>query len=223
MSIDRRLREGLRESADALTPDPLAALHTVERKARRERRRILVIRLAVAAAAIALILVGLQWSVTQLFGPVSGSPAATPPTATATDSLLPEGTYRTPELTREQLIATGVKAGFTRKQAEQALARDRINQTATFTLTLERGQWTQTFNYDGIREGLGFLATYKVIDHSTVVVTEPEGDETVFEYALEGDAIRIRFKNVDPQQMCQGDTKCPMGFIVWESAPFSRV
>jgi hypothetical protein len=24
--------------------------------------------------------------------------------------------------------------------------------------------------------------------------------------------------------MCQGgDTKCPLGFIVWESAPFSRV
>jgi hypothetical protein len=32
MSLDRRLREGLRASADALTPDPLAALHAVERK-----------------------------------------------------------------------------------------------------------------------------------------------------------------------------------------------
>jgi hypothetical protein len=27
----------------------------------------------------------------------------------------------------------------------------------------------------------------------------------------------------NPQRMCQGDPKCPMGFIVWESAPFSRV
>ena len=218
MSIDRRLREGLQASADALTPDPLVALHTVERKARRQRQRILVVRLAAAAAAIALVLVGVPWSVTQLRGPVAGSPAATP-----SDSLLPEGTYRTPELTREQLIAAGVKAGFTRAQAEQALALERINQTATFTLTLERGQWTQSFNYDGIREGIGFLATYKVIDRSTVVVTEPGGDETVFEYALEGDAIRISFKNTDPQQLCQGDTKCPMGFMVWESAPFSRV
>ena len=73
-------------------------------------------------------------------------------------------------MTREQLIAAGVKRGFTRAQAEQALARDRINQTATFTLTLQRGQWTKSFKYDGIREGLGFLATYKVIDPSTVVV-----------------------------------------------------
>jgi hypothetical protein len=154
----------------------------------------------------------------------SASAATTRAAAAPSDSPLPDGTYRTPELTREQLIAAGVKAGFTRAQAEQGLARDRINQTATFTLKIERGQWTQSYAYDGIREGIGFEATYKVMDHSTVVVTETwSGDETVFDYVLEGDAIRIRFKNPDPQQMCQGDTKCPMGFIVWESAPFSRV
>src|SRR5215218_7572992 len=214
MSIDRRLREGLQASADALTPDPLVALRTVERKARRQRRRILVVQLAAAAAAIALVMVGLPWSVIQLRGPVAGTPATTPPTAAATDSLLPEGTYRTPELTREQLIAAAVKRGFTQAQAKQALASDPINQTATFTLTLERGQWTQSFTYDGIRKGVSFEATYKVIDHSTVVVTEPGGGETVFEYALEGDAIRISFKNADPQQMCQHDAKCPMGIIV---------
>jgi hypothetical protein len=98
--------------------------------------------------------------------------------AAPSDSLLPGGTYRIPELTRKQLIATAVKAGFTRARAEQSLARERINQTATFTLTLERGQWTQSFSYDRIREGVGFEATYKVIDQNTVVVTEPEGDET---------------------------------------------
>jgi hypothetical protein len=55
------------------------------------------------------------------------------------------------------------------------------------------------------------------------VVTEPEGDETVFEYALQGDAIRISFKNADQQQLCQHDAKCAGGVIVWQSAPFSRV
>jgi hypothetical protein len=152
----------------------------------------------------------------------SASVAATQAVAAPSDSLLPEGTYQTPELTRDQLLASGKKAGLTQAQAEQTLARERINQTATFTLKLERGQWTQSFNYDGVREGIGFLATYKTIDHSTVVVTEPEGDEIVFEYALEGDAIRISFRNTDPQQLCKGDAKCAMGFIVWESAPFSR-
>jgi hypothetical protein len=125
-------------------------------------------------------------------------------------------------LAREQLIAAALKAGCTRAQAEQTLARERINQTATFTLKLERGRWTQTFNYDGVRDGIGFLATYKAIDQSTVVVTEPGGDETVFEYALEGDAIRISFKNTDPQQLWQDDAKCSTGFIVWQSAPFKR-
>ncbi len=156
-------------------------------------------------------------------GTVSAGAGATSPAAAASDSLLPEGTYRTPELTRKQLIAAAVKAGFTRAQAEQALARERINRTATFTLTIEHGQWTQSFNYDRVREGVGVEATYKVIDHSTVLVTEPGGYETVFEYALEGNAIRISFKNADPQQLCQADAKCPMGVIVWQSGPFGRV
>jgi hypothetical protein len=153
----------------------------------------------------------------------SASAATTPAAAAPGDSLLKEGTYRTPELTRKQLIATAVKAGFTPAQAEQALAQDRIHQNATFTLTLERGQWTQSFDIDGTRKGVGFEATYKVIDHSTVVVTEPGGYETVFEYALEGDGIRISFKNADPIQLCQQDAKCPMGVMVWQSAPFSQV
>jgi hypothetical protein len=76
MSIDRRLRESLRASADALTPDPLVALYTVERQAQRQRRRILVVQLAAAAAAIALVIVAVPWSVTQLRGPASVAPPA---------------------------------------------------------------------------------------------------------------------------------------------------
>jgi hypothetical protein len=76
MSVDRRLREGLRASADALTPDPLGALRTVEHKAQRQRRRILVVQLVAAAAAIALVFVALPWSLTQLRGPASVAPPA---------------------------------------------------------------------------------------------------------------------------------------------------
>jgi hypothetical protein len=122
--------------------------------------------------------------------------------AAPSDSLLPEGTYRTPELTRKQLIATAVKAGFTRARAEQSLARERINQTATFTLTLERWQWTQSFSYDRIREGSVSRQRTRSSTRTQSWLPNPEGDETVFEYALEGDAIRISFKNVDPQQLC---------------------
>jgi hypothetical protein len=114
-------------------------------------------------------------------GAASASAATTPAASAPSDSLLPEGTYRTPELTRKQLIATGVKAGFTRAQAEHALALDRINP--------DRDLYA----------------------HARARAMDPR------------DAIRIRFKNPHPQRMCQGDPKCPMGFIVWESAPFSRV
>jgi hypothetical protein len=41
-----------------------------------------------------------------------------------------------------------------------------------------------------ISSGAGKLIRYR----STVLVTEPGGYETVFEYALEGNAIRISFK-----------------------------
>jgi hypothetical protein len=75
MSIDRRLRDGLRTCADALTPDALIALHRVERKAKRQQRRILVVQLAAASLAMALVLLGLPWSVTQLREP---DPAAQP-------------------------------------------------------------------------------------------------------------------------------------------------
>jgi hypothetical protein len=76
MSVDRRLRDGLRASADALTPDPLAALHTVERRTQRQRRRIRVVQLAAAVTAIVLVLVALPWSVTRLRGPASVAPPA---------------------------------------------------------------------------------------------------------------------------------------------------
>jgi hypothetical protein len=150
-------------------------------------------------------------------------PPAAPATAASSGALIPEGTYRTPKLTREQMIAAAVKRGFTRTQATQVLPKDRINRTATFTLTLQGGQWTQSYDYDGTLSGVGFQATYKVIDHGTVVVTEPAGDETAFEYALVGDSIQIRFKDADPVRMCQIDARCPAGIMVWESAPFSRV
>jgi hypothetical protein len=155
-------------------------------------------------------------------GVASGSAAATPAAAAPSESLLPEGTYRTPELSREQLLARGKKAGLTQAQAEQALAQDGIEQTAVFAVKLEGGQFAQFYSYDGGAEGIGSRGTYEVMGDSTFVTTEECCGETVFEYALEGAAIRLGFKNADPQELCEGDAGCWMGFLVWESSPFSR-
>jgi hypothetical protein len=153
----------------------------------------------------------------------SGSVAATSAAAAPSDSLLTEGTYRTPELTRKQLIAAGKKAGLTQAQAEQALAWDGIDHTAAFAVKLAGGHFTQFESNDGGAEGIGSRGTYQVLDDGTVVTTEECCGETTYQYALDGDAVRINFKDTNPQQLCQNAVDCWMGFIVWESAPFVRV
>ena len=53
MSVDRRLRNGLHRSADALASDPFDAPAAVQTRASRRRRRVLIARTAVAALALA--------------------------------------------------------------------------------------------------------------------------------------------------------------------------
>jgi hypothetical protein len=108
--------------------------------ARLTRRATVLLGCSLILAFVTACGIGSDLKPTESTASASATTTRGPPAPS--DSLLPEGTYRTPELTRKQLIATAVKAGFTRAQAEQSLARERINQTATFTLTLERGQWT---------------------------------------------------------------------------------
>lgn len=78
MSIDRRLREGFRASADVVRPHPLIALRTVERRVVRWRRHTLVLRIAVAAIAITAVVVALPWSTARLR---TQAPVASPPAA----------------------------------------------------------------------------------------------------------------------------------------------
>ena len=120
-------------------------------------------------------------------GPGSAASSAGP----SGDPRLPEGTYSTPELTRDQLLAAGQEHGVARSVAAQALVLDGIHQTATFTLKLENGQWTEFYSYDGGAQGTGFRATYKVIDGNTAVTTEECCGESTFHYELDGDSIRF--------------------------------
>jgi hypothetical protein len=54
MSVDSRLRNGLRGAAAAVTPDTASALREVRRRATRRRRTVLVARIAVVAAVTAI-------------------------------------------------------------------------------------------------------------------------------------------------------------------------
>jgi hypothetical protein len=158
-------------------------------------------------------------------GVASGSAAATPAAVAPSESLLPEGTYRTLELTREQLLAAAKKAGLTRPQAEQTLAFGGIKHTAAFAVNLEGGRFTQFQSADGGAEGIGSRGTYEVVDKDTVLAAEECCGETTFGYKLERDSIRISWVKADQyadRQKCQSDAECAMAFIIWESSPFSR-
>jgi hypothetical protein len=76
MSIDSRLRNGLHGAAAAVTPDTASALREVRRRATRRRRTVFVARIAVAAAATAVIFSAGPIVVDRLRAPDQVAPAA---------------------------------------------------------------------------------------------------------------------------------------------------
>ena len=58
---------------------------------------------------------------------------------------IPEGIYRTPELTRDQLFAAGVAAGFAEADVIAFLDADGIVDTASVRLRFADGGWTQLY------------------------------------------------------------------------------
>ena len=182
----------------------------------------------------------LAWSMMLMLGcacaadPGQAGPNVTPsdpgsaPAVTAApgDSRLPDGTYRTPQLTRAELMTAGKRAGLSPAQVQEVLDRESIAETAAFALKVDNGQWTQFSSYDRGAEAIGFRATYEVVDDDTVVTTEECCGRSTFSYTLDGDSLRIswvRDEVVADRQACLDDAECPGGLVVWESAPFSRI
>lgn len=87
MSIDERIREGLRTTNDALPiPDVDRALAAVTADARRTRRRTLVVGLAAAAAVVAVVVGGLAVTRGGNDAPQPVGPTTQTPTPTGTES-----------------------------------------------------------------------------------------------------------------------------------------
>ncbi|MGH9136951.1 MAG: TRAP transporter substrate-binding protein [Acidimicrobiales bacterium] len=146
------------------------------------------------------------------------------PAAASVDELLPEGTYRTGEVTRDELIATGVAAGFDRADVEAFVDADGIETSATFGLRLADGGWIQLYSYDGGPEGVGWRGTYEVVDEDTVIATDPCGPIT-YTYMLDGDELTLDM--IDDQcKGAGGDTdvgELIAQTLIFETAPFIRV
>ncbi len=175
-----------------------------------------------AAAAVAAILVGALVLVARDDDPSDQVPAATtvtPDTATTVHVPLAEGVYRTPELTREQLIATGVAAGFDRAHVEAFVDRDGIQNTARWDLRLADGDWKVLYRYDGWHGRVAWQGTYEVVDEDTVIATDPCGPIT-YQYTFDGEHLTLDM--VDDQ--CDGGVgELIAQTIIFETAPFTLV
>lgn len=151
------------------------------------------------------------------------SPTAAP--ASTPSDQLPEGTYRTAELTVEQLVATGVSAGFDQAAVQDfVLLRDGVKGSAVFTLKLEAGRWSQFAAYDGDPAEMGWSGTYQVIDTDTVVATDPCGPIT-YDYALDADQLTLDMVSDECQGFAgdSGEEDLIAQTVIFETAPFTKI
>jgi hypothetical protein len=174
-----------------------------------------------AAAAVVAIVVSVLWLIARDDDPSNQVPAGTTvpaSTAVKADVPLAEGIYRTPELTREQVFASGVAAGFDRADIEAFIAPTGSFETVRYELWLEHGSWKQLERTDGWKGGLGWRGTYEVVDNDTVVTDD--GCGTTYDYTFDGEQLTLDM--VDDQ--CGGGLDELMAVTtIYETAPFTFV
>ncbi len=120
-------------------------------------------RMRIAGGAAALIAGGI--SVVP-----AGTAGATVPDAP--EPGIPEGVYRTPEVTYEQALATATAAGFAEADVIAFLGPDSGEGAAVISLRLADGGWTQSISFDGAADEVGWRGTYEVVDDDTVIATD---------------------------------------------------
>jgi hypothetical protein len=184
-------------------------------------RRILLV------LAVALLAVGCQEELsTPQAGPSTSGEAtgsATQPAAATLapadpGALLPEGTYRTAEISRDQLVQAGVAAGFPRQDVVQFLDDVGAKEKAAFTLRLAHGGWTEYEAVDGAAAAVGWRGSYRVDDDDTVVAMSDCGEIT-YRYAVAGDDLSLEV--VDHQ--CGGEGDRLAQTVIFQTAPFHRI
>jgi hypothetical protein len=132
------------------------------------------------------------------------------------DPRLPDGEYRTAELTPDQLIDAAVANGLDQADAEAFVGGDGggIDDTARFGLRLADGWWTQLYSYDGGPYGIGSEGTFEVVDDDTVTTTVAGCD---FTYAFDGEQLTLDL--VDDS--CSGEGDRIALTIIFGSAPLT--
>jgi hypothetical protein len=135
------------------------------------------------------------------------------------DARLSEGTYRTPELTRDQLIESGVAAGFAEEDVAAYLDRDGVERTEIIGVRLAAGGLNVLFQIDGGAEEIGWRGTYEVVDDDTMIATDPSCGSTTFRYAFDGAQLTLE---VVADECAGSDVERIPLTVISESAPFTK-
>ena len=169
----------------------------------------------IACAAIALAVPGCD----STSGDSStATPTTAAPATAAPATGLPEGSYRTPALTMDQLTAAAVAAGFAQPETERALAEADLTTSAIYTIRLFAGGWTLLVGHDGAPAELGMESKYTVVDDHTVIFTDSCGAIT-YDYSMQGDQLSLRVVTDE----CPGRGELLTQTFIYQTAPFVRI
>ena len=151
-----------------------------------------------------------------------GSPSA----SVTADSDGLEGTWRSGEVTVQDLYAAGRSLGLSRSETRAEFWGPLSELPLTFQVAIQDGRWFQTQMDEGGVEEFGWDGTYKIVDEKTVVATDPCGSIT-YRYAVEGDTLTVDM--LEGKNECAGaggDTRVGellAQTLIYESTPFTRV
>jgi hypothetical protein len=132
------------------------------------------------------------------------------------EASLPEGLYRTEQLTRDDIIATLEAADMPRAGLRTLLENWQFEDSISFALRLQDGRWTQYESIDGGPDEVGWEGTYEVVDEHTVVATDPCGPIT-YRFTLHGTDLTLDV--VD--DACGGEDLL-FQTAIFETAPFTQ-
>jgi hypothetical protein len=140
------------------------------------------------------------------------------------DERLPDGSYRTPLLTIDDLAAALEARGIDQDTIDTVVSA-MPDDPYTITYTFQAGSFVQLQDVDG-REDVGSSGTYRVIDDSHLEVNEPCCGASVFRFSLDGDTLTLRvdIPDEDVQAFCRAEPVDCGGFVrVVEAGRFTRV
>lgn len=212
------LRNRLERRSERFSLPPDAYGRFFERQARVQRRR----RTTAAVVALAICVAGAVLAFSSLRGSRE-TPAIQPSLTPRQTVSIPDGTYWTAPITREQVLSTIQEAGFTRPQARK-LYLDAL--TIPFGrwiqqgLVIQDGFWFQTARNSDGQEEAGWGGRFVVLGPHRIQATDNVCTIT-YGYMVSGNSLVISvIRETGPPSECKMDM-VPQTAI-YESAPFVR-